>query len=331
MSQHAMPLEMSISSLDAGHSLPAVFTPVTEGGSARDLIGWLGDHGAELEGALDTVGGALIRGVSLPDTDAFQTVAQAYLEELLPYMEGQSPRTKVRAAGVYTSTEYPKNQSITLHQELSYVATPPARILFFCETEASTGGETPIVDGRRVSEALDPEVRARFDAHGILYVKHMHGDKVAGIGRGKSWQDHFETEDRDAVETYLTEGEVAFEWHDDNSLTTRQRRPAFVPHRKDGRPVWFNQSNLWHLSNFPKRVQTNLLRLLGEARLPTHAYFGNGEAISNEDMDHVRSVCLDESSRFLWQQGDLLILDNLTVAHGRMPFDGPRRVLVAMG
>jgi alpha-ketoglutarate-dependent taurine dioxygenase len=34
--------------------------------------------------------------------------------------------------------------------------------------------------------------------------------------------------------------------------------------------------------------------------------------------------------RFRWQQGDFLLLDNFTVTHGRMPFRGNRRILVAM-
>jgi len=312
-------------------ALPIGFAAEPPRPNVAALVKWFDVHRAEVEEALREVGGVLIRGIELFDEDAFEQAATAYLKVLWPYVEGQSPRTKVRASGVYTSTEYPKSESIPLHHELSYAARPPHRILFFCQSEATVGGETPIVDGREIVLALDPAVREPFEALGVLYVKYMHGDSTAALGRGKSWQDHFETEDREAVAAYLRAGEVEFEWHDDNGLTTRQRRPAFVPHHHDGRPVWFNQASLWHLSNFPKRVQANLRKLLGEDRLPTQAYFGNGDPIPDDAMDHVRRVCLDASTRFRWQRGDLLILDNLTVAHGRTPFAGPRRILVAMG
>jgi alpha-ketoglutarate-dependent taurine dioxygenase len=33
---------------------------------------------------------------------------------------------------------------------------------------------------------------------------------------------------------------------------------------------------------------------------------------------------------FPWRQDDILMLDNFLVSHGREPFVGPRRILVAM-
>ena len=38
-----------------------------------------------------------------------------------------------------------------------------------------------------------------------------------------------------------------------------------------------------------------------------------------------------ETVTFPWRRGDVLLLDNMLTAHGRRPFTGDRRVLVAMG
>jgi hypothetical protein len=67
-----------------------------------------------------------------------------------------------------------------------------------------------------------------------------------------------------------------------------------------------------------------------EAGLPMAAYYGDGGRIDNTTLASVREVLRAQRRTFRWQQGDLLVVDNVLAAHGRMPFDGPRRILVAM-
>lgn len=39
----------------------------------------------------------------------------------------------------------------------------------------------------------------------------------------------------------------------------------------------------------------------------------------------------DEGSyAFPWQPGDIMVIDNMLMAHGREPFTGKRRIIVAM-
>lgn len=226
----------------------------------------------------------------------------------MPYVEGQSQRSRVEGR-IYFSTEYPADQEIVLHNELSYTHAPPARLFFFFLVAADSGGETPIVDCRRLHRVLDPAVREPLVERGVRYVKNMHG----GSGFGKSWQDHFETGDRVVVERYLTEGEVSYHWNDDDPLWTSQVR----------------QADLWHWSALGTRG-ASLLKLLGEDRLPINACYGDGQPIPVEHMDATRATRRRETVAFAWEPGDLLVLDNHLVAHGRRPCTGPRRILVAM-
>ena len=291
------------------------------------LIDWLRKEAAWIDGEILRSGGVLLRGFPVFDEESFEHVASAALPRLLPYLEGQSPRTKLRD-GVYTSTEYPQRLSITLHSELSYTAQPPQRLVFGCQTPPETGGETPIVDCRKAYARMDPGLRSRFEREGILYVKNMHGSTS---GMGKSWQQHFETSDRSVVEEYLGQNDIEFCWLANDGLKTAQRRPAVRTHPTTGELAWHNQAHLWHVTNHPRRTQEQLLKYFGEDELPTHAYFGDGTPISLEELDHVRDVLWETSSSFPWERGDVLILDNYLVAHGRRPFKGPRKVVVAMG
>ena len=162
----------------------------------------------------------------------------------------------------------------------------------------------------------------------MKYVKNM-PDSEKGLG--KTWMDHFESNDKKTVERYLDANEISWTWLDDGSQRTESVRPAVRKHPITQETVWYNQANLWHVSNFEEQRRKTLLQICGEERLPTHCYYGDGSRIEDVELDTVRRVMWDNAIAFPWQQGDLLVVDNILVAHGRMPFDGPRKVLVAMG
>jgi len=48
-------------------------------------------------------------------------------------------------------------------------------------------------------------------------------------------------------------------------------------------------------------------------------------------IEEIRNAYLQETVTFRWREKDLLMIDNMLVAHGRRPFVGPRKILVAMG
>jgi len=48
-------------------------------------------------------------------------------------------------------------------------------------------------------------------------------------------------------------------------------------------------------------------------------------------MEEVSDLYWKTSVSFPWRQGDILMLDNMLVAHARNPFEGARKIVVAMG
>ncbi|WNW10408.1 TauD/TfdA family dioxygenase [Pseudomonas sp. DTU_2021_1001937_2_SI_NGA_ILE_001] len=278
---------------------------------------------ASLDQALSTVGGVLFRGFSVPTPIDFKRFAASFGAPLASYEFGSTPRSKV-FAGVYSSTEYPAHQFIPLHNEQAYTRPWPSRIWFHCLKASETGGETPIADSRLVYQRMPAEIREQFASRELLYVRNYSG------ALDLPWQKVFNTEDRAQVERYCQDNDIQWEWKADGELRTRQRCAAVLQHPQTGEWVWFNQAHLFHVSAIEPAVRESLLAAVGEENLPRHVYFGDGSAIPDAMLDRVREVYRQTAISFPWQPGDILMLDNRLVAHGRNPYTGDRKVIVAM-
>lgn len=303
-----------------GRNLPLRVAPA-DGGVTLEEMG--AEIQAYVERHLEQAGGILFRGFAVPDIAAFKAFAGSFGHELLSYEFGSTPRSKVEQ-GVYTSTEYPAHQSIPLHNEQAYTRQWPMRIWFYCHTAAPEGGETPIADSREVYRRLDPRIRQRFIDKGLMYVRNY------GNGLDVPWQQVFNTEDPAVVEAYCRSQDIAWTWKGDGELRTRQICQAVATHPRTGDIVWFNQAHLFHVSALEKNVRETLLSVVDEEDLPRHVYYGDGSPIEESILNEIRAVFDSVTIRFPWQQGDVLMLDNMLAAHGRAPFKGPRRVVVAM-
>jgi alpha-ketoglutarate-dependent taurine dioxygenase len=273
--------------------------------------------------ALRTVGGVLFRGFRVATPLDFRRFAASFGQPLASYEFASTPRSKV-FAGVYSSTEYPAHQHIPLHNEQSYTRAWPSRIWFHCMKPSETGGETPIADSRLVHERLPASLRDTFAERELLYVRN-YSDAL-----DLPWQRVFGTEERSEVERYCAMQGIEWEWKRDGGLRTRQRCQAVLQHPESGEWLWFNQAHLFHLSALEPSTRTSLLAAVGEADLPRNAYFGDGTPIADELLDTVRAAYRETEVAFAWEAGDVLMLDNRLVAHGRRPFTGERKVIVAM-
>jgi alpha-ketoglutarate-dependent taurine dioxygenase len=188
-----------------------------------------------------------------------------------------------------------------------------------------TVGQTPLADSHRVHERIPPEVRERFNAHGVRYVRNYAGTFDL------SWQKTFQTESREAVERYCASRRIQCEWISPDHLRTTETCQATLRHPDDGRWLWLNQAHLFHTSAMKPDVREVLEDSFAPEDLPRQAWFGDGSPISDDDLDAVRRAYDAETLSFPWQRGDVLLVDNLAMAHGRNRFTGSRRVLVAMG
>jgi len=256
--------------------------------------------------------------------DQLESVSARLLDQRKPYVHGNSPRTKI-GDNIYTSTEFPAEFVISMHNELSYAQSWPSRLLFVCVQASDTGGATPLVHGGRWREAIGSDICDAF-ADGVIYRQCLHG----GMGLGKSWQDTFETEDTAEVEKFLAASAAEWEWTPSGALKISQLRPALINHPVTGEQVWFSQMDQWHPAALGEATMADLLALLPEDELPQSVAFADGGPIPDEFALRVRQAGLDEAVADEWQAGDALLIDNVAVGHGRQAYTGSRRILVAM-
>ena len=315
---------MQLSRLPDLDATPILITPSS--GSERSLgalLAWARAERAAIDAALHQAGALLFRGFDIAGPTDLAQIGAELGGVLQNYVGGDSPRTQA-GDRIYNSTEFPPHLPIDLHNELSYAGWWPSRIFFYCDIAPEVGGQTPIGDSRAIYAAMSLAIRERFERKGVRYIQNLH----SGNGPQKSWQETFETDDPAVVEAYCAKHGMRHRWTD-YGLRTSIDRQAVITHPVTGEKAWFNQAEHWHAAlNRIKFWDADAAADVD--RLPAHCAYGDGEPIDQADLETIVAVTKSAERTFDWARGDLLMLDNLITAHGRRPFAGARRILVAM-
>lgn len=306
--------------LFAGGSLPLVIEPSEDG---SDLSVWATQHQQEMERLLGQSGALLFRGFDM-DLQKFGAFSDSACGKRIDYQYRSAPRTVV-GERIYTSTTYPANREILLHCENSYHSDWPLRLAFYSVKPALRGGETPIADMVRVTSRIPESLLKQFRDRGVKYVRNYHPEVDL------PWTDVFQTHNKADVERMCREVHMDYFWLPDGQLRTSHKCQGTIRHPDTGQEILFNQAHLFHVSSVGAEAEKVLLEVYGMENLPRNAYYGDGEPIDRRDLDRVRSALDAESVAFTWQTGDVLLVDNMRVAHGRRPYEGARSVVVAMG
>jgi alpha-ketoglutarate-dependent taurine dioxygenase len=306
--------------LDNAESLPLVFTPRVED---IELVAWVGSERELIQSKLLRHGALLFRGFNVSSVSEFERFASALCPDLFSEY-GDLPGEE-QGKKVYKSTPYPADKIILFHNESSHTHRWPLKQWFFCVKAAQERGETPIVDCRELYSRLDPGLRKRFEEKGLLYVRNF----IEGLD--VRWQDFFRTDDRLEVEAYCRRSGSELEWLAGGGLRTRQRCPAVARHPKTGDRVFFNQVQLHHSSFLEPEVRESLLSLFSQEGLPRNVLFGDGTPIEDAALQEISELSWELAVQFPWREGDILMVDNMLVAHARNTFVGERKIVVAMG
>lgn len=309
-----------IEKLNEESDLPVVISP-----QIPDVIlaSWAENNRDQINELLNKHGAVLFRGFNITNVENFENVVSKFCDQLFNE-NGEHPRISSNG-NVYKPVFYPPDKQLLWHNENSFNFRFPGKIMFGCKLPATKGGETPLVDSRLVYQSIDPSIRKMFEEKNVMYVRNY------SAGLGLQWETVFNTNDKSLVEEECKKSYLTYKWKNDNNLRTSCIRPAVISHPVTKEKSWFNQAQHWHISCLDKETYGVFTRSFKDEDLPRNCYFGDGSIIEDSIMNEILAIYGELEVVYSWQQGDVVLIDNILTAHGRNPFQGERKLFVALG
>lgn len=312
-----------------GKLFPLVLSPSAPFKSTDDALALLKAGRVLLEEKLREHGALFLRGFPLQGPAHFHSVVEALGWHTVPYI-GSAPRTQV-VGSVYTANDANPDVSIGFHHEMAQIVDTsdwPSKVLFFCETPPSKGGSTPIVMSHKVTEGLwiqCPDFMRKLQEQSLLYLKLLPMETDPFHISLQGWPLVFGTSDRKKAEESAKKFfNAKVEWTPGGSM--KMVSGPFKATRNCGRgegvEAWFNMVMVYH-SGLMRDVKVS-------SEHPYGAVFGDSSPLPQEALDVCKKLHEENSVDMLWQKGDLMIVDNFSVMHGRRSYEPPRQILVSL-
>jgi hypothetical protein len=305
-------------------TFPLVYAmPENIGADLQAVSAWVQENLAKLKTELATHGAILFRGFPVVSDQDFDAFIQFFGMKNFTYADSLSNAVRRnRTERVFTANEAPAHIAIYLHHEMAQTPIYPSGLFFFCEHAAAAGGATPLCRSDillRQMEELIPEFVEACEAKGVKYTNTMPDEEDLQSGQGRSWRSTLNAPDKAAAEQKLHSLGYQWEWSPENNLRVTSPVLPAVRTLDDGRRVFFNQLIAAFRGWQDKR---NVAQ--------KSVCFGDGSAIDVEAMMTAIELADALSYDLAWQTGDVALVDNFLVMHGRTPFEGERRVLASL-
>ena len=206
---------------------------------------------------------------------------------------------------------------IGLHIENGNTPRCPDIVTFFAQTAAFEGSQTTICDGRAVWERFDDAQKARWS-------QPMTVERVLPEALWKRYlaNEHPALSHPDEVRMeHVLQFKAAvpgqdFELHEDGSLTYRLTVEAVRPSVLGGADRGFANAVLGPSHNYQ----------------PPRYALADGSAVTDSEIEEIRALAESVTHEINWQDGDIAILDNTRVMHGRRAIaDANRNLFIGMG
>lgn len=316
-----------------GTSIPLALRPSqhgTEKPSLDDIVTTVKELQSQdkfLTKQLALHGTLLFRGLPIHSADDFSRFAHAF--GFKPHeIIGIVVNRPVLAPNIAPASEAPKEVLIHSHNESPQVPHAPGYIFLYGHKAPLRGGETPMSSSLELFQrARDemPEFVNELAEKGLLYrITYRKESQYSG---GSTLKQAFGKEivDGDDLATrrskieaqiarYARGPHTTWEWMDDDEgITVTHRLPMIRTQPGTKLPTLFTGLALFY-------TRKNV----------TEQLYGDGTPIPDKYLQ--RLVAITEEIRVLhrWEQGDVLVYDNIIAQHGRQPWEGEQTDRVVM-
>jgi len=214
--------------------------------------------------------------------------------------------------------------AIPLHGEMHYAGSRPSVLWFYCERPAEAGGETTLADGEEVCRMLTPEIRELFLSRRVRYRRELPDG---------AWQAAFQTDDLAEVERHCEENDTRLTVDPaTRAIATDYLAWAIVPGRSGRRDTFINNVVGLYMGELSLKRGTaaETIRRLSGARFPITVRMEDGAPVPGAAIKELMALNQRLAVPVAWSAGDVLMIDNTRVLHGRAAFRGPRDVYVRM-
>jgi len=307
----------------AGSIFPLVYCCESAGISIDEAAQWVAAKKADLLQQATSHGAVILRGFPTRAAEDFDAIISALSIANFPYKKSLSNAVRVnRTERVFTANEAPSDVEILFHHEMAQTPIYPEWIMFFCEKAAEEGGATQLCRSDWLYDRLAVECSEfirNCEQKGLQYSNVMPAEDDAQSGMGRSWRSTLGVDTKAAAEQRLADLNYSHQWLEDGCLRATTPPLPAVMEVASGRKTFFNQ----------------LIAAYGgwkdSRNDPADAIrHGDGSKLDAEAVQQAINISEELSFEAHWQSGDVAIIDNTVVMHGRRPFVGTRKVLASL-
>ncbi|MBW4646263.1 MAG: TauD/TfdA family dioxygenase [Goleter apudmare HA4340-LM2] len=187
---------------------------------------------------------------------------------------------------------------IKLHGEMYYQQNIPLLLWFYCAHPASKAGETTVCDGKQFFTEISSSTKELFSKKKLKFSVNIPQDE---------WHKKYQTDDLHKLEEMCRNNNTHLKINEDNSIVLEYICPAIIPSRCGKYQVFIN-------SLLPtKQLSPKILNFDDDSEIPEDVV-----AELNEIAERI-------TTNISWQKGDILMIDNTRIMHGRRAFTDEKR------